>query len=208
MSTVTKKMATSVMPFAIEAKTPRNQDIIIQCLGCKRLRGAVRASMEAFDRQWQDQDDDESATRPVSANLIDGIGELPGQVLYVDPAELTWKIRDPLWGEDSKLERIRKAMRRALGLAVIDQKLQGMKPEDGTLDVDTMKTLCLELLSFIEAGEARVVKGIKPSKEDIDELPGRYLLNWSNRNKWRQPKYADQYDEWERDMNKLSRSDG
>jgi len=201
------------MPFAIEARTPRNQDISIQCLDRLRLRGAVRASVEVFDNQrseeeWDEDEEEGKATRPVSAKIIDGVGELPGMLLHVNPATGEWRMVDPLYKKENALERIRKAMKRVSGMNVVDQRLKGMKPRSGKVDEHRMKTLCRELLCFIEADEARVVKGLKPSREDIDELPGRYLLNWSDLGKWRQPKFEDQYDEWERDVNKLTQMDG
>ena len=222
MSTVaatTKKTAT-VAPFAIEAGTPRNQDIIVQCLDRLRLRGAVRAVVEVFDRQWGDDEEDEDGrievemhegekipTRPAPAKLIDGVGELPGMVLKVNPGTCQWECIDPLWKKEAKLERLRKALSLALGMTIVDQKLRGMKPRRGRIDQDKMKTLCRELLCFIDAGEARVIKGVKPERADIDALPGRYLLNWSNLNNWRQPKYEGDYEGWEQRMNQLSGGD-
>ena len=125
-----------------------------------------------------------------------GIGELPGMWLSVNPATGEWRSEDPLYRQEGKLERIRLALSKAFGIKVVDQKLKGIRSRSGKVDENTMKTLCLELLGFLEADEARLVKGTRPTKEEIDELPGRYLLNWSNLNKWQQPKFADQYDHW------------
>jgi hypothetical protein len=199
MSTTTeKKREVSVAPFAIEARTPRNQDIMIQSIGQMRLRGAVSASVQAFDRTWEDEDqeDAEMPTRPVSAKLIEGVGELPGMQLYVNPATCEWKTADPLYKKEKALKKLQKALSNALGVAAVDQRLEGMKPRSGKLGQDEMKTLCRELLCFIEAGDAKVVKGMAPEREEIDELPGDYLLNWSQKDKWRQPRYEKDYENW------------
>ena len=205
MMSVTEK-AVSVRPFAIEADTPRNGDLIIQSLGLLRLRGAVSASVMVFDKQWNEEDYEEGEqTRPAPARLIDGIGELPGVCLFVNPGKLEWELKDPLYKKENKLEFIRKALRRVRGVRSTGDRLQGMKPQKGTVDVDTMKSLCRELLCFIEADEARVIKGTKPTMEDIEAMPGRFLLNNVNMSGWMQPKYEDQYLDW---VNRRSQLDG
>ena len=195
--------------FVIEAQTPRNQDILIQNLDGMRLRGAVRATTEVFDRSWKDEDAEDDyeemapVTRPAPAAIIDGVGELPGERLFVNPETGEWKTMDPLREKKNTLERIRMAIRRTFGFAVIGQRLLGMKPRKGTVDPDRMKSLLVELLCFVEAGEVKVVKGRAPSREEIDAMPGRVLLNWMNRQGWKQPKYDDQIDEWGRKINQL-----
>jgi len=204
MSTVMEKKV-SVTPFTIEARTPRNQDLLIQCLDGMRLRGAVSATVELFDKQWQGEDfDSETETVPSPAKVIPGVGELPGEQLHVNPATGEWKTFDPLYKKDGVLERIRKAIKRGTGISNVGERLQGVKSRKGRVDPDRMKTLCRELLCFVEAKEARVVKGITPTTEDIDELPGRYLLNWSDRGKWHQPRYEDQLTDWTRRVNQLT----
>lgn len=202
----------SPTPFVIEARTSRNQDLLIQNLDGMRLRGAVRATVEVFDRSWaqEDEDDDpdemQPMVRPAPANLIDGIGELSGERLYVNPETGEWKTQDPLCEKKTTLERVRMAMRRALGFAIVGQKLRGMKPRKGTVNSDQMKSLCEELLCFVEADEAKVVKGRVPSREEIKQMKGRTLQNWMNRQNWKQPKYRDQLDDWERRTNQLDGS--
>jgi len=206
MSTAEKtKKASSVMPFVIEANTPRNQDLMIQNLERLRLRGAVHATVEVFDKLYADEDDDrETPTRPTGAKIIEGVPELPGMQLYVNPTELRWEMKDPICKDERLLEKIANAMSEFRGSTIVGQKLRGMKPKSGTIGRDEMKTLCAELLCFIDADEAKVIKGMAPSKEDIDELPGRYLLNWSGLDDWKQPRYADEYDEWIRRSHNMS----
>jgi len=207
-----RRKGTSLMPFVIEARTSRNQDLLIQNLDGMRLRGAVRATIEVFDRSWAQEDEEDdpnevrSMSRPAPANLVDGIGELPGERLYVNPETGEWKTQDPLYEKKTTLERIRMAMRRHWGFGVVGQKLRGMKPRKGMASPDQMKSLCEELLSFIEADEAKVTKGRAPTREEIEQMKGRTLLNWMNRQNWKQPKYRDQLDDWERRTNQLDGS--
>jgi len=199
-------------PFVIEAQTARNQDLLIQNLDGMRLRGAVRATVEVFDRGWKQEDEEDDpdevrmVSRPAPARLVDGIGELPGERLFVNPETGEWKTQDPLYGKKSTLKRICLAMRRHLGFNVVGQNLHGMKSRKGVINPDRMKSLCEELLCFVEANEARIVKGRMPSREEIEQMPGRSLLNWMNRQNWKQPKYRDQLDEWERRVNQLDGS--
>lgn len=208
-----EKKTLILSPFVVEARTPRNQDLLIQNLDGLRLRGAVRATVEVFDRGWvQDNDEEDDPDerklkcRPAPANLIDGIGELPGERLYVNLRTGEWKTQDPLYEKKNVLDRIRMAIRRVAGFGVVGQKLHGMKPRGGKVDQDRMKSLCEELLCFVEAGEAQVVKGRVPTREEIEQMPGRPLLNWMNRQNWKQPKYRDQLDAWERRVNQLDGS--
>ena len=204
MSTVTeKKKSVSVMPFVISAKHPRNCDVAIQSLGLV-LRGAVSATVEIFDKQWSEEDFEEGkSTRPAGAKIVDGVGELPGMQLQVDPAGCRWKAVDPLYKDEKRLTRIKKAMKRAVGISVSDN-LGGVPPKEGRVDVHTMKTLCRELLCFLESGEIRMVKGTAPTLENIDELPGRYLLNASNMMNWHQPRFEKDYEPWVDKMSQIS----
>ena len=204
MSTMTeKKKNVSVMPFCIEAKHPQNCDVAIQSLGLV-LRGAVSASVEIFDKQWNDEDFEEGkSTRPAAARLIDGVGELPGMQLQVDPAGCRWKVIDPLYKNEKRLTQIKKAMKRAAGMSVSDN-LSGVPPKEGSVDVHTMKTLCRELLCFIMSGEIKVIKGPVPSLEDVEELPGHFLLNASNMMGWHQPRFEKDYAAWVDRMSQIS----
>ena len=207
-----ERKVSALAAFVVEARTPRNQDLMIQNLDGMRLRGAVRATVEVFDRGWKDEDEEDDpdemqpVTRPAPANLIDGIGELPGERLYVNPGTGEWKTQDPLYEKKTTLERVRLAMRRTLGFSVVGQKLLGMKPRSGILSPDQMKSLCMELICFVESDEAKVVRGRVPSRKEVEEMEGRLLLNWMNRQNWKQPKYCDQLEDWEHRINQLDGS--
>jgi len=204
MSTMTeKKKSVSVMPFVISAQHPRNCDVAIQSLNLV-LRGSVSATVETFDKQWSEEEFEEGkATRPMAAKIVDGVGELPGMQLQVDPAGCRWKVVDPLYKDEKRLSRLKRAMKRAVGISVSDN-LGGVPSKEGKIDIHMMKTLCRELLCFIESGEIQVVKGTAPTLEDIEELPGEFLLNASNIMNWRQPRFEKDYEGWVDKMSQIS----
>lgn len=208
-----KRERLQLSPFVIEARTPRNQDLLIQNLDGLRLRGAVQVTVEVFNNsQTQDMDEEDgpNGSRPKTftapARLIDGIGELPGELLHVNPRTGEWRTEDPLYNNKTVLERVRNAIRRTMGFSVVGQELRGVKPRSGVLNKDRMKSLCEELLCFVESREARVVKGRMPTREEIEQMEGRVLLNWMNRQSWKQPKYRDEYEAWEQRINRLEGS--
>lgn len=196
-------MASDATSFTIEASGIHGGDIIIQNIGNLRMRGAIRSTKQVFDKQFDPELFEEGKdTRPAANQIIDGVPELPGQRLTVNPAEGTWELTDPLHGNERVMGVVQKALRMRHGVRV-SEKLTGVPPQKGSVDKDRMKTLCRELLCFIESEDATVVKGIKPTREDIDEMDGRYLLNASNLGNWHQPRYEDQYDAWVADINRI-----
>jgi hypothetical protein len=68
-----------------------------------------------------------------------------------------------------------------------------------------MKTLCREIVWLLNEGSVRVVKGATPEMDDIDELPGKYLLNPGLRTQTTQPTFEEDYDGW---VNQLTRAGG
>jgi len=121
--------------------------------------------------------------------------------LHVNPEKLTYVIEDPLY-EDEELMEILQQRMEASGMPVSGE-LRGVAPQKGTLDVHRMKTLCRELLNIIEAGEARMVKGIKPDLEDINEMPGNYLLNPGARIPNSQPQFEKDMPEYVENLRKV-----
>ena len=186
-----------VLAFGIEADHPRNSDLLIQGVENCRLRSSIKPT-----KQIMDEEDGEPVERPVNAWMVDGFpNRLSGMQLHVDPEKLTWKIVDPLEGNERVLAQIKKAVDRNTGYSTID-KLKGMPERSGTLGKDEMKTLVREMVGIINSGEAKVI-GMKPDMDDVDNLPGRYLLNISNREQWKQPRYEDELSDWERNLNRM-----
>jgi len=197
MTTSTKKTVVSVLPFGIEADHPRNSDLMIQAIQ-QRLRSAIKATKEVFDRE-----DGEQTTRPASARNIDGIpGNIPGMQLHVDPGECTYKVVDPLQGDEETLEKIQRAMQRNSGVRVA-RTLKGVKPVEGVLGPDEMKTLVREVLNLINSGEARRVRGDEFDMDDVNDLPGDFLLNPSNVGNYHQPRYEKDLREWKENLNRV-----
>jgi len=193
-----KPKVVSVMPFVIEADHPTNADVAIMGLGNLRLRSAIKPVKEILD--WEDG---ERIRRPVAANIINGMPRvIPGMQLAVNPAKGEWKMVDPLRNDEELCAKIKKAIDTQTGIRT-SNKLRGVPPREGKLGADEMKTLVRELLCFINSKEIKVLKGSTPTMDDIDELPGRYLLNSYNPGEWNQPRYEDEYAGWKQTLNRL-----
>ena len=180
-----------VPPFGVEIDHPRNCDVMLQSIPNCRLRGAVSASKGTIVNK---QDEDNTPVIPEGqAIFLGALPPIPGMQIHVNPAELRYKIIDPIHGNDAFCKRLEKAL---LGKGVVIKDLKGVPPKESDLDEHRMKTLCRELLHIMEINHGRLVKGPRPSIEDVDELPGRYLLNPGSRVPSGLPQYEDQYDEY------------
>lgn len=187
-----------VPPFGIEIDHPRNCDVMLQTIPNCRLRGAVSASKGTVVNT---QDPDNSPVIPEGqAMFLGGLPPIPGMQIHVNPAECRYKIIDPIHGNDAFCKRLEKAL---ASKNVVFNDLAGVPPREDTLDEHRMKTLCRELIQIMESGWAKLVKGPKPSVEDVDEMPGRYLLNPGSRVPSGQPMYEDEYDEYVAGLRKV-----
>lgn len=196
MSTAAKESKVAlVVPWGIEADHPRNSDLLIQCIPNCRLRSAIKASRSVKD--WKTG---EELVPQDQARHLGQLPPLPGMQLFVDPAKGTYKIVDPLHGDEELCERLTRRIKSAQLLRT-KEKLAGVPPQEGKLDKDRMKSLCREMLNIVDAGEAQVVAGPKPDREDVDELPGEYLLNPGSRVESGQPLYEKDLDEYRRQVN-------
>jgi hypothetical protein len=92
-------------------------------------------------------------------------------------------------------QKILNYMRLTQGVSA-DYKVRGVKAMQGELDVHRMKSLCREICDLLAEGHMRVVKGVKPAREDVEDLPGKFLLNPGSRIKTGQPAYEQDYDAW------------
>ncbi len=197
---IAEKKRVSVAPWGIEIDHPRNADVLVQGITNCRLRSSVKAVKDIFTKN-PDTGEQEITSAP--AHLIAGLpSNIPGQQLHVNPADETWKIYDPLAKEEPKLDRIKKAVETQTDMSVSD-KLRGISTSTGKLDKDQMKTLLRELFHLVESGYAKVVLGIKPDMEDIDEMPGDYLTNPLNRTDWGVPRYEKDVSEWKDTLNRV-----
>ncbi len=201
MTTAIAEKAT-VAPWGIEIVHPRNADVLVQGIPNCRLRSSVNQVKDVFTLNPETKEQ-EITTAP--AHLIVGLpSNIPGQQLHIDPANGTWKISDPITKDEPKLERIRKAVQIHTNMSVSD-KLRGVAMRKGNLGKDQMKTLLRELFSLVELGHAKVVNGMKPDLDDIDDMPGDYLTNPLNRTKWHQPKHEKDIDAWADTLNRVDK---
>ncbi len=188
-----------VTPFGVEIDTPRNGDLVLASIPGCRLRGGLDSTKPAFDSKTGD------AVLPLDqVRTLGQFPKIPGMQLHVNPAELTYIITDPLRGNEDLCERIRLRLVN-IGAFSVGNKLDGVPPQKGKLDVHRMKTLCRELINVLEANEAKMVKGPKPELEDVDDLPGNYLLNPGSVVMNAQPTFEKDWDAW---YEKLTMSGG
>jgi hypothetical protein len=192
------KTAVLVPPFGVEIDTPRNGDVLLQSIPGSRLRGAINPTKGTIVNP---QDRDNTPVIPEGqAMFLGSIPPVPGVQVHVDPAGGRYKIIDPIHGDKAFCKRLEKAL--TAKNAVVSE-LDGSPPKEGTLDEDRMKTLCRELLWLLDTNYAKLVKGPRPDIEDIDEMPGRYLLNPGSRVPTGQPRYEDEVDEYTANLRKV-----
>jgi len=115
--------------------------------------------------------------------------------LAINPAKLAYEISDPLYADEDACERLRLAINRT-NAARITGKLRGVAPQRGTLDVHRMKTLCREIVWLLDSGDFQIVKGQRPTLDDVDELPGNYLLNPGSVVQNSQPTFEKDFPAW------------
>jgi len=187
------KISVGIQPFGIEADHPRNADLMIQSIPGCRLRGAVVASKGTIVNH--DSETGDSVISPDQAMYLGNYPQIPGMQLHVDPAKCTYSIIDPLYDDEKLCERIKATAKRLCGIHM-ERKLRGVAPQKGKLDPHRMKTLCREMFNIVQAGEGKTVKGVLPTMEDIDSLPGKYLLNPGSRIFNSQPTFEEDFPVW------------
>ncbi len=191
-ATKTKKPIT-VMPFGVEADHPRNADLLLQSIPNCRLRGKLMASRTVV---VVDELGDE--IEMISPDQAAGLGQfppVPGMQLHIDTKNGKVVITDPLRDDERMCDKLARALY-AKNLLQKNRKINGMPTRTEVVDDHRMKTLIREVLQLVEAGHMKVVKGAQPEMEDVDEMPGRYLLNPGARVQNMQPRFEDQWDEW------------
>ena len=169
-----------IPPFGVEISTPKNSDVVICSIPGCRLRGAVKAR--------------------ATVRMQPGCPEIPGQQLHVNPAKLQYKIIDPL--NDKKNAALCLHIAKVMANSpIVDADMGttvcGIEDIEGTLNVDAMKNLCRELVHLLGSNDATMVKGPEPTMKDVEDLPGRYLLDPSGiASHYTQPTYEDQVEEF------------
>jgi len=194
------KSVLSSFDFTIEADTRRNGDILLKSIPGQRLRGAIRADKTTIASTKQNVDDFQPMVPADQVRGLSQLPNLPGQRLSVNTKDGTYRVFDPLRDDTALCERLVSGLKQR-GHSV--QRINGVKPLEGTLDVHSMKTLCREIRCLVESGDAKVIQGDLPSQEDIDKMKGRYLLNAGALTDTTQPRYEDEYEEWKQNLSKV-----
>lgn len=178
-----------VAPFGIEADHPRNCDLLIQSIPNCRLRSAIDGSKPVRDAKTGEL----KVPRDQAINMGD-FPKTPGMQLHVDPQSCTYVIIDPLASNEQMRDRVAAWMKQHTayrgGKIKVDDKLEG------TLDKHRMKTLCREMFNLVKDGEAKHVRGPMPDMQDIEALPGNFLLNPGSRTQNMQPQFEKDFEAW------------
>ncbi len=200
-ATETEPVGIIVAPWGIEADHPRNSDLLLQCIAGQRLRSALDGMKPAKDAKTGEEYVPIDQSKHLAA-----CPKVPGQQLHVNPEKCTYVIIDPLRDNEAVLTKLSRFMASNSGMKS-DGKLNGMPKIEGKLDIHQMKSLNREMLHLVNAGEARVVgKSRAPDLDDIEGLPGYFLLNPGSHNiGTTQPRYEKDFPEW---IDRLSHSGG
>lgn len=180
-----------VPPFAIEADHPRMCDVILQSIVGLRLRSRIRPTTTTVQGQ-------------VRTHTMGGhsLPDVPGMRLFVNPAKLEYAIVDPFNDDPEAQAKVKQYMRLTRGFRSTSP-IKGRDTVKTTVDKNRMKTLCREVIRLLDEGAVKMVEGPAPVPEDVDDLPGKFLLNPGLRTQSTQPTYEEDYDEW---CDRMSRS--
>lgn len=189
LKTEPKRKSVSVQPFAIEV-TASCQDVKIQSIPNCILRGRVRSTKKIINILGPGRD---ITTGP--SKVIPGIPDVDGMQLHVSPGTCKVKVVDPLFGDEETLNLIKTLVDAYQGTRT-KSKLSGMPTREEKLEPSRMKTLVRELIWWEEEGMVKFIKGTKPEMEDIDNLPGKYLLNPGSMIQNMQPRYEEDFQDW------------
>lgn len=192
VKTVEKKKV-AVGEFTVEACNPRNCDLLVQSLTGvtdRRLRSTIKPTTTTIQGQIR---------TPLAHGMP--MPEVPGMQLNVNPAECTVEIIDPLYNDENFRTKLSRFLRAATGMN--SGAINGQEVRTGKMDKDRMKTLCREILYFVQAGEMKFVHGCKYDMEDVIQLPGEFLLNPGSTIPNTQPRYEKDLQEFTERLNRL-----
>ena len=193
-------MSSSLPPFGVRADHPRNCDLIIQGIPGCRLRSRIVASRTVLDDNQKP--DGECLIPPDQSRHLGVLPTIPGMELHVNPEKCTYKIVDPLRGNDKILNAIKRGLERD-DRPMRGEKFEGMPTQEGKLDKHRMKTLCRELVKLLEVEHVAMAKGPKPDLEDVDELDGKYLTNPGSRIPNSQPMFEEDMENHDAKVNEV-----
>lgn len=183
-TTAPVRPSTTLKPFTVEFGDENCRNFLISALRLK-VRG-----------EWSIQTLSARPGGPGDPGQLAGMPAIPGQRMELDPRKLTYRIFDPLEGDETKLKRITEVARKSF----LKSRLKGgdYKPTPeakAKLDKDKFKTLLIEIgkmvhpLSEDEADvKAKLVQGDFPTAKQIDEMEGDELYD-PNNNSSQKPRY-------------------
>lgn len=187
-----------IAPFGIEIDHPRNDDVMLQSIPGTRLRSAIDGTKGSVNARGE-------YVIPLDQSMgMASMPKTPGQQIHVNPKARVYAIVDPLNGDESGLDRLNKFLKNK-GIISRDSSVRGVPKVEGTLDPHRMKTLLREIFWLVRSKEAKVVQGRLPDLEDIEELPGNFLLNPGSRVQNTQPQFEKDWDDY---LNRLQASGG
>ena len=186
----------SILPFTIEADLPRNGQLLIQCIpGKPKLRSAFDGAKPA--KRGGAGPDAEDPVVPTTQNAFFGDHpRLPGQRIRVNPEQLAYEITDPMYGNEEMCAKLGRWLEAKGVYSGSKTKRDGDKPKSGKLSVHRMKTLCRELLCVLNNGHGKLIDGAKFDLDDVNDLPGHFLLNPGSDVKNGQPTFEKDLDMW------------
>jgi len=192
----TRKRSVSVSPFVVEADGKRNNDLLLQNIPNGRVRSRILAARPTKNAK--------TGKVTISPDQVAGLGslsEIPGQLIAVNPAKLEVVITDPLYQDEEMCHQIQHHIESRMGM--VSGEIDGVPPRKEQLNIDRMKTLVRELVWIVKAENGRVVKGILPEMEDVESLPGEFLLNPGSRIPNSQPTYEKDLESWRQKMSSI-----
>jgi len=126
--------------------------------------------------------------------------EIPGLSLVINAKNKTLMIVDPLKKNRDLLDRINSIQAEVSSIAPAGGRaFKHVEDQEFQFDDDRFKTLMIELQYFNSERcpiKLEIEKGSFPTDEQIAKLAGRELFD-PRSNSRIQPKYADQYDDWQ-----------
>lgn len=188
--------AVGMEPFAIEADHPRNCTLLIKSLPEVKLRSSFSAHRPYHHRKTGKD------YIPLSQVQISTLPPTPGMQLAVHPGRRAWRCYDPM-SEDPRLMAQVNSQGTAITSGMQQFDMSPVPTSEGKMGVDEFKSLVREMLDLVEAGEARVVNGPQPTRAQVDDLPGRYLLNPGPLARSTQPRYEEDFEGWVAELGRV-----
>jgi hypothetical protein len=188
-----KPVQEEIIPFGIQIDHPTNSDVLIQSIPGLRLRSLLKV------RPVRDRRTGNMLIPRDQAAALGSLPEVPGMEIHINVDDGIALIRDPLTKQPMMCERIAGYINERTGKS---NRISGVPDKPYKLDVDSIKTLAREMVRLVASGEAVRVKGAMPTEEQLEKLPGKYLLNPGSRVPNTQPRYEEDWDTWVQNLTK------